>query len=558
VRRARQELVRRKRMKLLGTDLPSKLRATAIESMAESAALESLWTIASLGSFDEALATKLLDSQHAPVRGWTVRLLGERRRMSGTMAHRLDEFAETEPSLEVRVELACAAQRFPADQAMPIINANINRDIDTGDPRLPLLWWWSVERHSVSGREEVLRRFVRPTLWKSRLGRDVLLPKLIRRYAAEGTADGIASVVRLLNAAPDEHRTALWVPIQQGLDERTAGALPIGNADFKQLVTAAWHAAPANLTLLRLAIMLPHAAAFEACKREAFEPGTQDARRVNLLDILGITNDPTLLDAALHLAKSHRSEEVRRAALRLASRFDNPAIAPRLVELHQSSTSTALQSQIRDILLSRKTTAQAWLVAVDRGQIPASVTPVDQIRRVALFGDAEMNALVAKHWGKLQSATPEEKLAEVRRLNNDLRAAPGNVQSGELLFKKHCASCHQLFGDGTKLGPDLTTANRQDRDFLLVSLVDPDSVIRKEYVSVVIQTKDGRVLTGLPISRADAEIKLVDAKNESITVATSDIAEMLDSPVSLMSADLYRQLTPQELRDLLAYLQRKE
>jgi hypothetical protein len=68
---------------------------------------------------------------------------------------------------------------------MPIINANINRDIDNDDPYLPLLWWWAVERHSVSGRDEVLRRFVRPTLWKSRLGRETLLSRLTRRYAAE-------------------------------------------------------------------------------------------------------------------------------------------------------------------------------------------------------------------------------------------------------------------------------------------------------------------------------------------------------------------------------------
>ena len=105
------------------------------------------------------------------------------------------------------------------------------------------------------------------------------------------------------------------------------------------------------------------------------------------------------------------------------------------------------------------------------------------------------------------------------------------------------------------LGPDLTSANRGDRDYLLVSLVDPSSVIRKEYVSLIVQTRDGRVVTGLPMGRDDSGITLRTAKNEQIVIATSDVDEVRESPVSLMPDDLYRQFKPQELRDLFAYLQ---
>jgi putative heme-binding domain-containing protein len=89
----------------------------------------------------------------------------------------------------------------------------------------------------------------------------------------------------------------------------------------------------------------------------------------------------------------------------------------------------------------------------------------------------------------------------------------------------------------------------------LISLVDPSSVIRKEYVSVVIQTTSGRVLTGLPIARTDASITLADAEGKKQEVPASEVDELQDSPVSLMPDNLYRQLTPQQLRDLFAYLQ---
>ncbi|TXT22410.1 MAG: membrane-bound dehydrogenase, partial [Planctomycetota bacterium] len=117
-----------------------------------------------------------------------------------------------------------------------------------------------------------------------------------------------------------------------------------------------------------------------------------------------------------------------------------------------------------------------------------------------------------------------------------------------------CAACHQIFGEGTKLGPDLTTANRKDRDYLLISLVDPSVVIRKEFLTHIIQTRDGRVLNGLVVERTDAGLTIANAKNERVTIALADIEELRESPVSLMPDDLYRQLKPQELCDLFAYL----
>ena len=150
------------------------LRQSALTDAEEISALEALWSLHACDGFDETFADQLLSSRHAAVRMWTVRLLGDGKKISAEMAHRLDKFAEQDPSVHVRQQLACTAARLPAHQAMPIINANINRDIDTADPFVPLLWWWAVERHSVSGRDEVMKRFVRPSLWKSKLGRETL------------------------------------------------------------------------------------------------------------------------------------------------------------------------------------------------------------------------------------------------------------------------------------------------------------------------------------------------------------------------------------------------
>ena len=553
VRRARMELAERRTGK---TELMKML-----DDPSEEVALEGLWSLNAISEFNETLADETLKSPHAAVRGWTVRLLGDSRQISSEMAHRLDKFAEKEPDARVRRQIASSAARFPANQALPMINANINRDIDYDDPAIPLLWWWAVEKHSVSGRDEVMRRFVRPSLWKSRLGRDVLLPRLTRRYAAEEKGSGLESVVKLLKAAPDDAaRDALWLPILQGRNEvpTDQSSLAVQNAEslreLQQMVNDRWKAKPADLTLLKLALSLGDRTALKFAFEDAVNPKLDPNRRIALLELLAHHAEPSFIDPMLTIIASETPESVRVAALRLLGRFDDERIAVSMLKLHQANSSEILKSQIRDILLGRKSSAKVWLGAVDQGDIPAAVTPVEQVQRIGNLEDSELDALVRKHWGQL-GMTKGEKLAEVRRLNNDLRASTGNPLAGQLVYKANCASCHQLFGEGTKLGPDLTTANRKDRDFMLISLVDPSSVIRKEFSSVVVQTKDGRVLTGLAVARDDAGVTLINGKNEKTTVPASEIEDVHESAVSLMPDDLYKKLSPQQLRDLFSYLE---
>jgi putative membrane-bound dehydrogenase-like protein len=537
--------------------LQQQFLATALTAAEEPPALEALWSLNTLGGLTETAALQLLHSPHPGIRFWTLRLIGDRREVSADMAHRLDELAEQEPHPEVLQQLAATAARLPAAAAVPIINANINRDDHNDDPCLPLLWWWAVEKHSVSGREEVLRRFVRPTLWKSQLGRDFLLPRLVRRYAAEGTVEGHDSLLQLLHAAPNENaRSSLWPAVLTGWQERGKDVTTLGEHPLNQLLTTELTARPADLTLLRLAVLIGRTDAISAAVKEAFSMDIDSSRRAALLTMLTTAADTSLAEPAIALLTASQPEVVQAATLQLVAAANAPETPSRLLALLRAHPEGPLHTRLIDVLLSRQTWALALVQAVDHGDLPATAVSLEQIRRTALFDSPPLRQLVGKHWGRLQSATPEEKLAEVRRLNNDLRAAAGNAQSGRALFKKHCAVCHQLFDDGNRIGPDLTSANRQDRDFLLVSLVDPSSVIRREYVSVVVQTTDGRILTGLPAARTDSMLTLLDPKGNRQEIPADQIEELQDSPVSLMPENLYREFTPQQLRDLFAYLQR--
>jgi putative heme-binding domain-containing protein len=159
------------------------------------------------------------------------------------------------------------------------------------------------------------------------------------------------------------------------------------------------------------------------------------------------------------------------------------------------------------------------------------------------------------HWGVTGGATSEERLAEVRRLNNDLRAGPGDPEHGRKLFHDRCATCHRFFGQGETLGPDLSYANRHDRDFLLSSLVDPTSVVRKEYQAYQLASKNGRVLSGLMVEQTLESITLRDAKGVRTQITRSDLEELKESDVSLMPESLYKEFSPQQMRDLFSFIQ---
>jgi len=262
------------------------------------------------------------------------------------------------------------------------------------------------------------------------------------------------------------------------------------------------------------------------------------------------------MNSLVVLLQNSESDGIRHAALSAIQNLRTNDSLTKLLGIYPALDAD-LKARTRAALLSRQSWAALTLQRIDEGKFPARDFTIDELRAVALHNDPKLDALVRKHWGNIQPATPGEKLAEVRRFNNDLRAGSGDPIKGKLLFTKHCAACHQLFGEGTKLGPDLTTANRNDRDYLLVSIVDPNAIIRKEYLSYHIDTHDGRRLSGMVVEQSPEKLIISDPKNQRTEIARNQIDAIRESPLSLMPENIIKELKPQELRDLFAYLQSK-
>src|SRR5205823_6383821 len=111
------------------------------------------------------------------------------------------------------------------------------------------------------------------------------------------------------------------------------------------------------------------------------------------------------------LVDKSEKEAVQFAALDVLQRFDSPKITTDLIQKY-AGLSGALRIRARDALLSRKASALAFLELVERGTLPATEVPIDQLRQISLHHDKRIDQLVVKHWGSIKAGTPEEKLAE--------------------------------------------------------------------------------------------------------------------------------------------------
>ncbi|MBC7964548.1 MAG: dehydrogenase, partial [Fuerstia sp.] len=111
----------------------------------------------------------------------------------------------------------------------------------------------------------------------------------------------------------------------------------------------------------------------------------------------------------------------------------------------------------------------------------------------------------------------------------------------------------RLFDSGIAIGPDLTGAQRTNIDYVLLNLIDPSSSISNDFRMQIIETTDGRIVTGLLVGESDNAIT-VQTATEKLVIPAIEIEQRVVANVSMMPEGLLQRLTPDEVRDLFAYL----
>jgi len=183
---------------------------------------------------------------------------------------------------------------------------------------------------------------------------------------------------------------------------------------------------------------------------------------------------------------------------------------------------------------------------------------IDRLREVlAKYGPSVQEGIEQLHaLVNIDLESQRERIADLLP-----QIAGGDIHRGHAVFhssKALCSACHRLGHAGGTTGPDLsrigTIRTRQD---LLESVVFPSLSFVRNYEPVIVVTTSGQAVNGLIRDDSATGLLLATGPDQEVRLPKEDIDEIHPSRVSIMPAGLDKQLTLQELADLIAFLKNR-
>ena len=130
-----------------------------------------------------------------------------------------------------------------------------------------------------------------------------------------------------------------------------------------------------------------------------------------------------------------------------------------------------------------------------------------------------------------------------------------DIQNGRKVYNDTCGKCHELFGEGGKVGPELTGTKRYSLDFLLTNIVAPSQDIPEAYQTETVLTIDGEVITGLVSEESDEILTLTKSDATKVEILQEDVEDRKPSKLSVMPAGQLDEFPTADVVDLIKYLQ---
>jgi putative membrane-bound dehydrogenase-like protein len=286
-------------------------------------------------------------------------------------------------------------------------------------------------------------------------------------------------------------------------------------------------------------------------RTHAANPELPERQRLQAIELLACDHESSSTRTALRtrLVVSE-PQEIQIAAARSLLRRGNADIAGELLRPAEwVRHAPALRTALVNILASRADLAGALLGAIENGAVPAGMLTPAQRETLRRSKDPAIRQRAETVFSSA-GAGRQEAFEEAKKALA-LSPEPAN---GKAVFERACASCHRLNQVGVAVGPDLFDIRQQPKEAILFHIVVPEAEIAPNFVNYECELKDGRLISGLLSAESASSITLRMAQGVEETVLRKDIERLAASRLSMMPQELEKQMTWQELADLLAYL----
>src|SRR5262249_55053111 len=145
-----------------------------------------------------------------------------------------------------------------------------------------------------------------------------------------------------------------------------------------------------------------------------------------------------------------------------------------------------------------------------------------------------------------------EKLLAARR--QGFQTAKTDVAKGAAVVAKSCAICHQVGGQGVKVGSQWDGIGLRGLDKLLEDVLDPNRNVDQAFRTTNLTLTSGQVVQGLLLREEGAVLVLADQQGKEVRVAKKDVEERSVSPLSPMPANFAEQVSEPDFYNLFASL----
>jgi putative heme-binding domain-containing protein len=458
---------------------------------------------------------------------------------------RLIDLARTEKSSFVHLTLASTLQRLPLSRRPELAIELLKHAEYADDPFLPHMVWFGISplaKHDPAA----LVKIAQHCSW----------PKTLKWIARS-----LATQPEHLNALLTSAKPEQAANILEGMSEAFKGLRKVPKPEAWEafVVRASARAGSAEEraearttnSIRDLSILFGDGRALDDVKKIVLDAQAETPTREAALKTL-IEARPADLRAVCEGLLDVRGLNV--TAVRGLTLFDDPAIGQRLAKDYRKFA-PADRPAVLDALVSRPTWAAAMLESVGKGQITRTEVTAFHARQIRGYNDEALSKKLTEVWGELRESAADKKEL-IEKLKKQLDAptlAKANLSQGRMLFTAVCGACHVMYGQGGKLGPDLTGSGRANIDYLLENIADPSGVVRADFRMSLLTLKDGRSLSGVIAETTDKTLTL-RTLTETLTLERAEITKTETSPMSMMPEGLLLAFQPEQIRDLIAYL----
>jgi len=516
--------------------------------------LRALWTLHAVGSLPDSVSLKLLSEDDEHLRTWGIRFLTDKlpldtinlgmaaddAAVKPEVANPFRAMASNDPSGLVKLTLASTLQRLPLPLRSELAGILASDATYANDPQLPYMIWFGMV-HAAKKEPSALIKLAEAS-------QSPKLTQWIARYIATHSDKAPETLNELLGAnIPETTRPSLL----EGMSEAYSG-ISKANAPstWKNFADSVTDKKSARL-IQKLSLLFGDTRTLDALKATVSDSKADIGSRQAALDILIDAKAPELRK----LCESVISvPQLNANALRGLALSDDPAIAT-LIADHFSDFAPADQNHVVDSLVGRPAWAHILLDRIGEGKIPKTALQAFSARRILSLKDETLSKKLNETWGTINSATGDKQKAlaewKAKLTPNALKSA--DLKNGRQLYAGICGACHTLYGEGGKLGPDLTGSGRSNLDYLLENILDPSAVVSADYRITTLTLADGRTLSGVIAGKTDRTITLRQPTGET-TLEKTAISKQETTAVSLMPEGLLTAFQADQVRDLIAYL----